>query len=160
MKNKSLAILFLIPFLSSCVQIPDFDGLKVKINASNNGGIHIKTPNEIYEYFITNNNSGLLLFSSSSCEACLNASQQLDLYGKSEKLEIYKVEMDNISLENYNILKSTTSYVDEIYALPDFGEELYLPNLYLFMSLEDGAGVANTTNANFVDFVRMYVEVI
>lgn len=160
MKINKLPIFIFLPFLVSCNTIPTYDGIKVKLPYDENGGLSVVTPDFLYEYLIEGSNSGVVLLSSSSCASCVEAVEQINGYSELYNFKSFKVEMDGIKKADYNTLVSVTSYVDQIFALPAFGEQLYLPTLYLFMGVEDGSAVAKTTKSNFVDFLRMYVEVV
>ena len=161
MKNKILLSLALLPVLCSCTILPDYNnGLKVQITASENGGLIETAPSEVYEYLITSSNSGLLYLGSSTCSTCIEASKQLDAYGKKNDLMIMSVEMNGITEENYQYLFDTTSFTGAAFALPSYGEDLYLPVLYLFLGLDEGSGVVSTCDNYFVDFLRKYVEVV
>ena len=160
MKINKLLILLGLPFLVSCTTVPTYNGIKVKLPYDENGGLYEVTPNELYEYLIEGSNSGVVLLSDKTCSSCAEATEQIDGYSKLENFKSYKIELNGISIDDYNVLVSITSYVDNLYALPEFGETIYLPTAYLFMGVEDGSAVAKTTNNNFIDFLRMYVEVI
>jgi hypothetical protein len=160
MKNKHLLSLLFLPFLSSCVLIPRYDGPKVQVHKSMNPGLNEYTPDEVYEHFITNSNSGLLFISSSTCSACIEKSPKIDAYAKLIEIEVLNVVIDNITLDGYQTLKSVTEYSDSLYALPSDIADLYVPEMILFLEQEDGAAIVDTTYNYFVQFMEDWVEAI
>ena len=157
MKKSRFLSLLAIPFLLSCNKVPEYDGIKIQLNYAENGGLVEITPDILYERAITFKKDEVVLFTVNGCSHCLEAKEQVNSYAVASHIIIHQINISNIDLENgdYDTIVATTTYLDKLYEFPPI-EEASFPTMYMFKK----QGVAMVKNSNFVDNLRMYVDVI
>ena len=161
-KNKLLTLLA-IPFLLSCTKVPEYDGIKIQLNYAEHGGLKEINADELYERAITLKKDMVVLFTIDGCSSCDYAKEQVNSYGVGYNMIIHQINMSNIDVAggDYDTITAATTYYnndeneEDIYKFPPI-EEATFPMMYMFKL----QGVAVVTKANFVDALRMYVEVV
>lgn len=149
--NKFFAFLFVPFLLSSCSKQMN----KIIFEKVENGGIVTISGHQLYMDAILKSKSMAVLFGVEDCINCKDGYDQLDGYGKLMNCNTYYVNITNIDEKDYQKIIDATSYANDAYKFPDYGEELLLPEMYLFSH----QGVILVAQNNFVDYLNKYCEV-
>lgn len=153
MMRKVLILSLLGLSLIGCTK--PYDGPKVKIPKVEHGQMITLSGDELYEKVITDSENSIVLFGVDNCQACNDAKQQVGDYAILKSVNTYYVNITHMDEDEYNKIVLATSYIDSVYAFPSYGEEISLPNVYVFME----KAVALKFENNFVDNLLTYTEV-
>lgn len=163
MRKSKILTLLAIPFLLSCTKVPEYNGVKIQLNYAENGGLREINADQLYERAITLKKDMVVLFTIDGCSSCDYAKEQVNSYGVAYNMIIHQINMSNIDVAggDYEKITAATTYFksddseEDIYEFPPI-EEATFPMMYMFKL----QGVAVLAKANFVDALRMYVEVV
>lgn len=128
--KRSILFASCVCLLLSCS--PAVDNRIVLERSTTGGGLKETNGQEIYKKTIEEERKIVVLLGIDDCLSCAEAKTQCDAYGRLKICDIYYVNLTAIDDEQYNYLKSATSYANAYYSLPIFGEELSLPKCYIF----------------------------
>lgn len=154
MKTKFLAFLLMPCLLSSCSH--GYSGARYEIVRSSQGALVQIDASTLYEKTITNSEAIVVLFSQQNCAACTSAKEDIESYCLLESVVMYNVDLSSVGKDDYDIIRSTTNYYSELYALPEFGEDLLLPIVYFYLE----QSVVYTVDNNFVDFFVNRIKIV
>lgn len=149
--NKFIAFCFIPVLLSSCAK----PSTKIVFEKVDDGKIITISGQQLYMEAILKSKSMAVLFGVENCINCKDGYDQLDGYAKLMNCNTYYVDITNIDETNYKKIVDATSYANDAYKFPEYGEELLLPEMYLFSH----QGVILKTQNNFVDYLNRYCEV-
>lgn len=151
MKSKYLSFLLLF-CLCSC---STHEGPKFIIDRVEQGSFISIDSDTLYEKVITNSEPTIVLFTVPNCASCLDAKEQIETYCVLESVEMYYIDFSTLDEKSYNSIRDITMYIDDVYALPEYGEDIYLPVLYFFLE----QAVVYTIDNNFVDFFVKRIQI-
>ncbi len=152
MKTKYLSLLTLPLLLIGCTERSNFN--KLTLPRVEYGRLVTISGEELYDMVINEVTTMLVLFSVDSCASCSEAKEELEGLAELGHFNVYNVDLTNITSEDYQYIVDTTSYANDAYAFNDYGDELYLPQLYLFAY----QGVVVTFDDYFVDNIIDYIN--
>lgn len=154
MKTKFLVFLLMACLLSSCSH--GYSGARYEIVRSSQGALVQIDASTLYEKTITNSEAIVVLFSQQNCAVCTTAKEDIESYCLIESVVMYIVDLSIVTEAEYNVIRSTTNYYSELYALPEFGEDLLLPIVYFYLE----QSVVYTVDNNFIDFFVNRIKIV
>ncbi len=150
---------FLLSIFGMCFLLvgckPNQNDIKITFDYVENGKIVTISGQQLYSQTILKSQSLAVLFGVDNCASCSSAYDKLDAYSKTMHCNTYYINMTKISENDYQYIVDATSYANEAYAFPSYGETLNLPIMYLFSH----QGVILTANDLFVDYLTKYCQV-
>ena len=151
MKFKYLNLLLMVLLLSSCKH-DNF--AKIDFPYAENGQIITVNGEKLYDLTINETASLACIFTIDNCATCHDAVSQLEVLCKIEHFNIYQINLTTITQEDYQYIVDATSYANDAYKFPEYGEALSLPIMYIFAY----QGVIITFQEYFVDNILKYVN--
>ncbi len=154
MKAKALLTsLCMVPFLFSCVD----SEIKVPYPRASTGQVIEISCEELHEKTALNDETLVVLIGSSDCAECNDAHETLEAYAQIESIIIYYVDLYGASESDWIYLVNATIHDgddSDFYAWPNWGEESYIPTLYIFYY----GFVINECQTDFVDFLVKHLD--
>ncbi|MGI6714219.1 MAG: hypothetical protein ACOX3K_04185 [Bacilli bacterium] len=151
--------LFIALSLFSCTKPNDKPTFQMEVSYVENGGVVDATADFIYEQVVTLQTNFIFMISVSECAVCTQARADVANYAQYKHLNVYYIELDGLSDDDYTTLRLVTlEYGEKAKALPALISEsttIALPMLYLFYQ---GQGLAFAQESFTVTIAR-YVKV-
>ena len=152
---KIRSFLLMLTFILACCDFTPTDYRITIDRSTRGGGLFQLSGSELHQLAIVEEKNLVVLFSLESCESWLFAKEQLTAYGKLKKCDMFYVDFSEIGESEYNILYETTNYINDAYALPVYGEEIFLPKCYIFSK----QAIIVTFSNDYVEKLDTYIKI-
>ncbi len=149
--NKLLFLLFPL-ILCGCNNSSNFN---IVIPYKENGQFIELNGQELYQKVVDDKETLVCLFAIDDCYECNRAKENFSLYALNKHCDLYFVNMSNVNQDDYTYIYQATTYLNGIYAFPNYGSTLELPLAYIFKDQD----VVITFNEDFVAKLDKYITI-